>query len=61
VQNSTASFNGSPRSVVFLSDTQLIIALNATDLATAGSFPVVVTNPAPGGGTSNGVPFTVSP
>ena len=42
------------------SDLQLTIQLSAADQMTAGSYAVVVTNPAPGGGTSNSVTFTVT-
>jgi hypothetical protein len=38
---------------------QLTISLTAADLAITGSYPVVVTNPAPGGGSSNSVAFGV--
>jgi photosystem II stability/assembly factor-like uncharacterized protein len=43
-----------------VSATQLQIQLTTADLATAGSFPVVVTNPTPGGGPSNSVNFSVT-
>jgi len=57
---SSVNFNGSVRTPVFVSSTQLTVALIAVDLATAGTFPVSVTNPSPGGGTSNVIDFTVS-
>ncbi|GEM_PF-3563514 len=60
VNGSSVSFNGTPRATTFVSNTQLSIALNATDLAVAGSFPVVVTSPAPGGGASAAASFTVN-
>jgi hypothetical protein len=43
-----------------VSATQLSITLSAVDQATAGTYPVVVTNPAPGGGTSNALNFTAT-
>jgi hypothetical protein len=43
----------------FVSSTVLTITLSASDQATAGTFPVVVTNPAPGGGPSNTMNFMV--
>ncbi|PYT99901.1 MAG: hypothetical protein DMG34_20070, partial [Acidobacteria bacterium] len=61
VSNSTVNFNGSARTTTFVSATQLTAAIPATDLATAGTFNITVTNPAPGGGTSNAQQFTVSP
>jgi sugar lactone lactonase YvrE len=56
---STATFNGITHAPTFVSASQLSISLSASDLGTAGSFPVVVTNPQPGGGTSNSVEFLV--
>jgi uncharacterized protein (TIGR03437 family) len=61
ITTSVVSFDGVSHAASLLSGTQLTITLGATDLAAAGSFPVVVTNPAPGGGTSNSVNFTVQP
>jgi beta-glucanase (GH16 family) len=58
--SSTVTFNGIAHPATFISSTQLTISLTASDLATAGTFPVIVTNPAPGGGRSNGVKFAVS-
>ena len=58
---SVVNFNGLPRPTTFFSATLLTIALSAADQSTAGSYPVTVSNPAPGGGTSNPVNFTVNP
>ena len=55
------TYNGVGHAATFLSSTQLTISLSAADQATAGSYPVVVTNPAPGGGASIPVNFTVLP
>jgi uncharacterized repeat protein (TIGR03803 family) len=60
LSSSVVAFNGSSRATTFVSSNQLTIALTTADLATAGSFPVSVTNPSPGGGTSNVVDFTVA-
>src|SRR5581483_5534930 len=60
VAGSTVAVNGSPRTTPFLSATQLIANLPSTDLDTVGSFTITVANSSPGGGTSNGVIFTVS-
>ena len=57
--SSTVTLNGIVHTPAFVSASQLTISLTAADLATAGSFPVVVTNPAPGGGLSNSVNFAV--
>jgi len=52
VAASTATFNGAPKTVTFVSETQLTIQLTAGDLQQAGSSTVIVTNPPPGGGAS---------
>jgi uncharacterized repeat protein (TIGR03803 family) len=60
LSSSTVTMNGIAHSPAFVSASQLTISLTASDLATAGSFPVIVTNPAPGGGPSNSVSFVVT-
>ena len=50
ISTSTVTYNGVAHTATFVSSTQLTIMLSASDQATAGSYPVVVTNPAPGGG-----------
>src|SRR5215472_15068017 len=50
LSSSTVTYNGVAHTVTFVSSTQLTIPLSASDQATAGSYPVVVTNPPPGGG-----------
>jgi hypothetical protein len=57
---STATYNAVAHTVTYVSPTQLTIPLSASDQATAGTYPVVVTNPAPGGGSSTAVNFTVN-
>jgi uncharacterized protein (TIGR03437 family) len=59
LSSSTVTFNGITHSATFVGTSQLTITLNAADLSTGGSFPVVVTNPTPGGGASNAVNFTI--
>jgi uncharacterized protein (TIGR03437 family) len=59
VPSSTVTFNGVTLSPAVVSSTQLAVTLNASDLSAAGSFPVTVVNPSPGGGTSNTVNFVV--
>ena len=58
--SSTVTYNGVGHTATFVSSTQLTISLSATDQATAGSYAVVVTNPAPGGGASSPLNFTVA-
>ena len=60
LSTSTVTFNGVAHTATYVSASQLTISLTTGDLATAGSYPVVVTNPAPGGGPSTAVSFTVS-
>ncbi|WP_125932634.1 beta strand repeat-containing protein, partial [Hymenobacter glacialis] len=59
--SSVVNFNGSARTTTFVSASQLTIGLTAADQATAGTYNVTVTNPAPGGGTSAPATFTVNP
>ena len=61
VSTSTVTFNAVPHTTTYVSATELKITLSTTDLGTAGTYPVVVTNPAPGGGASNSKNFTVNP
>jgi hypothetical protein len=53
-------WNGSARPTTFYSSATLSAAITAADIANAGIAPVAVTNPAPGGGTSNSVNFTIN-
>jgi subtilisin family serine protease len=59
--HSVVSWNGSPRPTTFVNTTQLTATISAADLATAGAVPVTVVTPAPGGGTSAALTFTVRP
>jgi len=61
IASSTVTFNGALHAATFVSSGQLNITLTASDLAAVGSFAVVVSNPAPGGGLSNAVAFAVQP
>ena len=60
VANSVIRLDGEPRRT-FVSDggTQVNTTLDASDLASARTFTVTVSTPAPGGGISNAVPFSV--
>jgi hypothetical protein len=53
--------NGSARPTTASSNTQVTAQLANLDVATAGTFPVQVVNPAPGGGTSGTLLFSVVP
>lgn len=60
VAGSSILVAGTARNAVYSSSTKLSFALAAADLASAGALPVVVTNPGPGGGSSQASTFTVS-
>jgi len=53
VSGSVVNWNGSARVTTFVSGSQLKAAITAADIVLAGTVPVTVTNPAPGGGNSN--------
>lgn len=59
VPGSVALWNGSPRTTVFLNSGQLRVAIAVADLATPQTAKIRVTNPAPGGGSSGTLTFTV--
>jgi hypothetical protein len=52
ISTSSVSYNNLSHVASFVSATQMTMALSANDVASAGSYPVEVTNPSPGGGTS---------
>jgi hypothetical protein len=60
VSTSTVTFNGAAVTPTITSSTQLTFPLTAAAQAAVGSFQVVVSNPAPGGGTSSPVSFLVT-
>ncbi len=60
VPNSVVNWNGVPRPTSFSSATQLFAQIPASDAANAGTASITVTNPAPGGGTSNGLTFSIT-
>src|SRR5690242_14064408 len=60
VSSSVVSWNGSNLTIKVVSSTQLTASVPAADIAAAGTAPVQVTNPAPGGGTSNTANFPIN-
>jgi hypothetical protein len=60
VIGSVVRWNGADRATTFTSSTQLTAAIPASDLAATGVAMVTVFNPAPGGGESSALPFTIS-
>ncbi len=59
VPGSVVHWDGSPRATTYVSGTQLQAAITSADIAEAGQFPVTVVNPAPIGGTSEALTFTI--
>src|SRR5204863_3644307 len=60
IASSVARWNGSDRSTTFVSGTQLQVQILASDIATAGTAPVTVFTPTPGGGISSAQTFTIN-
>ncbi len=61
VPGAVVNWNGSPRTTTFVNDMQVTAEITAADVATQGPASVTVVNPAPGGGLSNALTFTVNP
>lgn len=60
VMSSVAEWNGSSRPTTYVSNTQLTVAIPASDVASpSASVPITVSTPSPGGGTSNSIPVVV--
>jgi hypothetical protein len=57
---STVLFKGVSRPAVFVNGNIITIDLTASDVANTGTASVVVTNPQPGGGTSNSKDLLIS-
>ena len=57
--NAQAYWNGSARQTTYQSSQKLKVAILASDVQTPGTAQVTVSNPAPGGGTSNYLTFTI--
>ncbi|MBI1765701.1 MAG: hypothetical protein HYR56_30220, partial [Acidobacteria bacterium] len=60
VNTSVVRWNGDTRQTTFVSATQLTVVIGAADIANAGTAAVLVQNPAPGGGNSNTLTFTIN-
>lgn len=60
LSTSVVSFNGSPRATSYVSTTQVTATILASDIASGGSYAVTVSNPTPGGGTSNALALAVN-
>ncbi len=60
VSGCTVKWKGAARSTTFVNSGQATAKILASDIAAAGTASVTVTNPGPGGGTSNAVTFTIN-
>lgn len=60
VMASVVRWNGSDRITTFFSSTQLTATIPLTDVAAEGTAQVTVFNPAPVGGTSSALPFSIT-
>jgi hypothetical protein len=58
--NSVVLWNGSSRSTTYGSATSLTAAITAADIASPGTAAVSMMTPAPGGGTSGSITFTIN-
>jgi hypothetical protein len=60
VSGSVVNWNGATRTTTFLNSSQVTATIPASDVATAGTASVTVSNPAPGGGSSNVTCFEIT-
>jgi len=60
IATSAVEWNGAALTTTLVSGTSVTAQVPATDLATAGTANLTVVNPAPGGGTSAAVTFTIN-
>lgn len=61
IRETRALWFGQPLVTTFINATTLTAEVPDNRLFEAGTFPISVTNPSPGGGVSNSLPFTVIP
>ncbi|KKP43137.1 MAG: Cell surface receptor IPT/TIG domain protein [Parcubacteria group bacterium GW2011_GWA2_33_14] len=61
ISSSVVNFNASPRTTTYVSSTRLTATITSTDITAVGNYPITVTSPGPGGGTSNAKTLTVTP
>ena len=59
IGSSTVTYKGNPHVASVQSNSQITVPLTANDLLNTGQYPVVVTNPSPGGGASTATNFNV--
>ncbi len=61
VPGSVVHWNSNPRTTTYVSATQLLAGIAASDIAAPSTASVTVFNPAPGGGLSGALAFTITP
>jgi hypothetical protein len=61
VAGAVVNFNGAARATTVVNEFEVLATITTPDISTAGAYSVTVTNPAPGGGTSNASTFSVNP
>jgi DNA-binding beta-propeller fold protein YncE len=61
VLGAQGQWNGQDRPTQYVSETEVWVTLNGFDVAFGGSGAITVTNPGPGGGTSNSATFIIFP
>jgi DNA-binding beta-propeller fold protein YncE len=61
VLGAVAQWNGQDRPTQVVSETEVRVTLTSLDVAFGGSGAITVTNPGPGGGTSNALTFAIHP
>jgi hypothetical protein len=59
ISSSSVTVNGISRAASYSGSSQISVGLLTSDQALTGTFPVVVTNPTPGGGSSGSANFSV--
>jgi hypothetical protein len=59
VSGAVVNWNGNARTTTFVSSSKVTASITAADIATAGTASVTVSNPAPGGGSSNPAYFQI--
>jgi outer membrane protein assembly factor BamB len=57
--SAVVNWNGSPRGTTYVSASQLTASITSADILAGGTFAITVTNPSPGGGTSQSLSITV--
>jgi hypothetical protein len=58
--SSVAEWNGIPLATAYLTSSKLVVLIPATETDSSTTAQITVTNPAPGGGTSSQLTFTVN-